>query len=435
MDTRGTMRQSASWGLAAKTAIIVGNFLVSVMVARALGPSGRGMYAFVQQVVAVLVVLLGMGLSTSNVYFVAKGDVSGRSATANSIALAAVTGLVALGVSLLVIHGPLAPERSYSLAMALVATALYLSTALFAWLSAVAAGLSGLRTQSIAGIFSVVFVLAGIAITWQAEVLSPLAVLALGVGGQVVAILVLLAIERGRMWSLKVDLPALRGMIGYSARSYVVNLVSYLHLRQDVLILGWLTDPGVVGVYAVAVSVAEFVRHIPQVLGAALFARVSGLEGSLPTEFSARVSRLTALTVVVVAALFALVAPPLIPVVFGEGFAESSRLLLVLLPGVVAFSLAEVPGSYLFSRGVIYWRISAVMVVLNVVLNLAAVPRYGALGAAVASSTTYVLYSAAIVLRMARETELPVPSILIPTRDDLVYARERFVRSDSRRSE
>lgn len=410
---------STLWGIAAKVATFAANFIIGIIIARALGPEGKGAYAFVLQVVAVLAVVLGLGLTTANVRFVANRQVSAKAATANSLWLAAATGVFALGVCLLVLAGPLAPDPPYSLAMALTASALFVFTVLFAWLGGVAAGLSGLRPRSVAGIVAVLAVLGGLIVLWLAGGLTPLRAVALGVAGQAIAVGAVLIQERGRMLAVRPSPGSLRRMVSYSARSYVVDLVGYLHLRLDILLLGWLVGAAGVGVYSVAVSFAEIARYVPIVIGAAMFARASQLSADEALRVSARISRLTAAIVLATAVLFAVLGPLLIPLLFGERFSDATAPLLVLLPGVVFMSVAEVPGSYLFSRGVIYWKSAAVIVVLNVILNLIAVPRIGVLGAALASTVTYALFMSVILWLMRRESGIGYLELLVPTRDDL----------------
>jgi peptidoglycan/xylan/chitin deacetylase (PgdA/CDA1 family)/O-antigen/teichoic acid export membrane protein len=423
---------STLWGIAAKIVTFAANFIIGIIIARALGPEGKGAYAFVLQVVAVLAVVLGLGLTTANVRFVASREVSAKAATANSLWLAAATGIFALGVCLLVLAGPLAPDPPYSLAMALTASALFVFTVLFAWLGAVAAGLSGLRPRSVAGIVAVLAVLGGLIALWLAGGLTPLRAVALGVAGQAIAVGVVLLQERGRMLAFRPSVRSLKSMVSYSARSYVVELVGYLHLRLDILLLGWLVGAAGVGVYSVAVSFAEIARYVPIVIGAAMFARASQLSAEEAVRVSARISRLTAAIVLTTAAIFAVLGPLLIPLLFGERFSGAVLPLLVLLPGVVFMSVAEVPGSYLFSRGVIYWKSAAVIVVLNVILNLIAVPRIGVLGAALASTVTYALFMSVILWLMRRESGVRYRELLVPTRDDLRAASaavRRYTRS------
>lgn len=413
------LAKSTLWGLAAKFATVAANFLIGVIIARALGPVGKGAYALVLQIVGVLVVALGLGLGTSNIYFVASRKASAKTVTANSLWLLAATGVLATAVCMLFIAGPFAPDPPYSFAMAVAASALFVFTTLFAWLGAVAVGLSGLRPRAVAGICSVSVVFAGVVVLSRLELLSALFVIALGVAGQALATLVVLLFERGRMLSLRPSPRTLRSMVGYSAKSYMVELVNYVHLRLDILLLGWLATTATVGVYSVGVSLAEVTRYVPSVVGAALFARASGVAHDEGSALSARMSRLTVLLVVASVAAFGILAPLAVTRVFGEAFADATRIFLILLPGTAAISISEVPSSYLFSRQIIYWRTSTAMVVLNVVLNLFMIPRLGAEGAAVASSVTYTLLTGVILYLMKRESGLAYREILVPSMRDV----------------
>ncbi|MDZ4180078.1 MAG: polysaccharide deacetylase family protein [Coriobacteriia bacterium] len=410
---------STLWGLASKLVTVAGNLLVGIIIARALGPEGKGAYAWVLQVVGILVVLLGMGLGTSNIYYVASGKVPIRTAVANSLALLPLTGSIAAGACLLLIAGPLAPDDRFSSGMALLAVGLFVSTTLYTWLGAAAVGRSGLRPRAIAGMTSVATVLVAAVVLWFLGMLSATSMVAAGVLGQVLATVVVIVAGGAPMLSLSPDWRALREMVGYSARSYVVELVNFIHLRIDIILLGWLATTATVGIYSVGVSLAEVARYVPGVAGAALFARASQVAGARGSELSARMSRLTVLLVVVSVLVFGLLAPLLIPALFGSAFSEAVTVLLVLLPGVAAISIAEVPGAYLFSRKVIYWRTSAIVVALNVAINIVLIPRYGAAGAAVASSLTYTLLMVIVIALMRRESGLGVRDILVPTPDDV----------------
>ncbi len=420
-DGRG-LAASTLWGLASKLVTVAGNFLVGIIIARALGPEGKGAYAWVLQVVGILVVLLGMGLGTSNIYYVASGKVPIRATVANSLGLLPITGSIAAGACLLLIAGPLAPDDRFSSGMALLALGLFISTTAYTWLGAAAVGRSGLRPRAIAGMTSVGTVFVAAIALWYLDLLSATTMVAAGVVGQVVATLVVIVAGGPGMVSFSPDLRAFREMLGYSARSYVVELVNFIHLRIDIILLGWLTTTATVGIYSVGVSLAEVARYVPGVAGAALFARASQVVGSEGSELSARMSRLTALLVVASVVVFGLLAPVLIPALFGPAFSGAVTVLLVLLPGVAAIAIAEVSGAYLFSRKIIYWRTSAMVVALNILSNIVLIPRFGAAGAALASSFTYTLLMVIVLTLMRRESGLSMREIVLPTREDIRIA-------------
>ena len=414
-----SLAHSATWALFAKIATIVANLAIGVVIARTLGPVGKGNYSLIQQIVGILVVVFGLGLSSANTYFVAKRRVDARVATANSLWLAAAATGIASVVLYLVLVGPFAPERSYSLAMAAVATALFGSSVVFSWVTAIASGRSGLRVQSIGAILSLATVAVGTGALWALDLLSPLALLALGALGQTLGSLAVLALQGRSMWSLRPSRSAISRMVPYASRAYAIDTLTQLHLRQDLLILGWLTEPRIVGLYSVAVGVATMVRYLPQITGAALFARVSQLGEEVGAELAMRLSRIVALLLVVVAVLAAAAGPWLITGFYGTRFAEAAGVFLILVPGYLAMGLAEAAAGYLFANGIIYWRLALVAALANALANIAIIPLYGMTGAAFASTLTYTAFAIAILTLASRHSATAVREWVVPTGEDL----------------
>ncbi len=83
--------------------------------------------------------------------------------------------------------------------------------------------------------------------------------------------------------------------------------------------------------------------------------------------------------------------------------------LWALLPGIVAMAAQRSCGIFLVKRDH-PWLISGLLglaVGVNVLLNLVLIPRWGAVGAALASSASYVLSAAVFVLWVTRAAGRP----------------------------
>jgi O-antigen/teichoic acid export membrane protein len=96
----------------------------------------------------------------------------------------------------------------------------------------------------------------------------------------------------------------------------------------------------------------------------------------------------------------------LLPLVYGAAFADATFLLLILLPGVYLIGLESVLVQHFNALGLprsipIYWVIT---LVVNLVLVFALVPRYGARGAAIASSVSYALIFCLVALQFRAST-------------------------------
>jgi len=90
--------RSASWLLLAQVATKVLSLPVGIILARSLGPAGKGSLSILQLVAGTSIVIFDFGLSASLTYYAARGEAHGRDAIrlVLSIALAVVSCLALL---------------------------------------------------------------------------------------------------------------------------------------------------------------------------------------------------------------------------------------------------------------------------------------------------------------------------------------------------
>jgi O-antigen/teichoic acid export membrane protein len=129
---------------------------------------------------------------------------------------------------------------------------------------------------------------------------------------------------------------------------------------------------------------------------------------------------MTLLAVAIPAIVLALVAEPTLRLVFGEVYAAGTSALLVLLVAMVPLSLSRILAADLKGRGrpgLVSWA-SLLSAVATVALDLALVPAFGILGAALASLLAYTAGAIAILLLFRHVTGARLAA-LAPTIADL----------------
>jgi len=183
--------------------------------------------------------------------------------------------------------------------------------------------------------------------------------------------------------------------LGYGLRVHLANVAWFLHYRADMFLLGYLAGPAALGFYAVAVGLAEKLYLAPSAVGTVLFPRVAA--GGAGAESTPAAGRHTLWLTILLAALLAALAWPLVRVLFGAAFLPAVPPLWLLLPGVISLGLGRVLSADLNGRGRpgVVAAANGAMAALNVALNLWWIPLWGAAGAAAATS---VSYSGAVVL-------------------------------------
>ncbi|WP_254807782.1 lipopolysaccharide biosynthesis protein [Natronosalvus amylolyticus] len=193
-------------------------------------------------------------------------------------------------------------------------------------------------------------------------------------------------------------------------RKYAVStVIFYLFLMSlyhvDVLLLQiWVADR-TVGYYKGALVIAEVLWVAPLAVQLALLQRVSSLweSGDIET-IEVRAQRVT-YYVLLLTSLLALgvgaLAFDVVPLYLGESFTPAIVPLILLLPGVLGFAVARPSLAINQARRSLRPLLLATGAssVLNVLLNLLLIPRYGMAGAAIATSIGYgslVVFQSAI---------------------------------------
>ena len=171
----------------------------------------------------------------------------------------------------------------------------------------------------------------------------------------------------------------------------VVNLIGY---RVELFLLEHYDGVAAVGVYSIAMQAAEALWLIP----AAIATAITGPVVHEPAREAVRRVRNAAFRAVTYTAGAALgvgiLAPFLIPLLFGDAFSGAARPLGFLLPGVVAYGSVTVLVVYISVRRGLPQLSLAVSVAGMLVTAGAAVPLiggYGKTGAAAASSLGYLV--------------------------------------------
>ena len=213
-----------------------------------------------------------------------------------------------------------------------------------------------------------------------------------------------------------------RALVSYGARSYPASLTAFFNYRADTYLIQALilssTSP--LGLYSLAVTMAEVVFYVPNSVGTIFMPRVAGSTAEEANKLVGRVARLSVLLSVLVA--LALVPAALIGVhVVLARYVDCLPAFLVLLPGVVSLSVAKVMASYIGGRGRpgLMSIMGIVALVLNVALNIVLIPRLGIVGASLASLISYSAHAAMTVAVASRLSGQSMLSLFVPGRAEI----------------
>lgn len=410
-------------------------FGVSVLLARALGPDGRGVYALFLLSASIAQALLSLGLNVSAVYYLGRGETSVSRVVANAqqvtIVSAAVSTLLVL-IAWLTIGDKLLDEGAPYWVFAF-AVPLFLN---YNVLTTVLQGQSRFLAMNAVIVAQPLVLFALLAFGMSAGDIGTRGALLSWCAATGVATLLALALLGPAALRLRelftFDLHSMREQVQFGMKGQLGNVVQLLNYRLDQYIVLLFVSASGVGIYAVSVTTSQSIWFLANAVAAVLLPRLTAADADEAARTTPLVCRNTLLISAIGALALGVVTPWLVPGLFGDEFDSAVAPLLWLLPGTVALAGSKVLTSYIFSQGRPFTNsmITAAALVVTVVADFALIPRFHVTGAAIASSIAYGVH---FVLSLAAYRQLSGGSVweaVIVRGDDvrrvLDAARERF---------
>jgi O-antigen/teichoic acid export membrane protein len=398
------LRSDVALMLGAKACVLVFGAATTVIVARSLGPAGRGSLASVYALMTLLAQLGTFGIASANPYFAAREPQLRAHIAANSLWLAGIVGplMMVVGIAVKVVAPNALGDISWpEFAVGMLAVPIMLSS-LFLQSILLAEGRTLLYNCVDVGgaLLTVLLLLTVLPLAGGGVLLA----LSLMVGPQLVALFVYMSAMRhhGRLLQ-PLDRPLVRRMIGYGARAYVVTLLSYMLIRIDLLLVNGIQGAGAAGQYSIAVALAEALYLLPVSVSVNLFARLA--RGAVDRELSLSVLHLVAFGYLIVCALAAPLAGPAITLLFGPAYKPAISLFLWLLPGIYCLGLLTVISYHFAAHGmprelVYAWGPG---LAVNLAIDIALLPHHGTYVASIASTAAYAIVLVLNLRLYARE--------------------------------
>lgn len=441
---RSALWRNAFRTFGASVLMIVLSVASSIVVARTLGPAGKGGYDLTIATANLLSIFLGLALPAGLTYVLAQGTLPSRRLLALLAGAALAQGLLGALALLAAERWGFAdvflpPEQrllsilTVALLLVAITVAGYGRAMLVGRQLIARVNLADVLTQGL--LFALILGAVGLA-RWRG---APVAVpTLLGVNLAVVAVsgalfLRLLAPE------YRAAAPAASGraIVAYALPCYAANLLQFLNYRLGLFIINLLIGVAAVGLYTLAMSLAQFLWLFSTAMATVLLPNIAA-SPQHQAENAARAAQAARLILWVSAAaglLLGLAAPAVVPFVYGERFSASVAPLLWALPGVVLLSMANVLTAFVAGIGKprINLMVSFLGLCATVPLTLLLVPPLGIAGAAMAASASYAVSTAAIIWAFVRETGLPLRALLLLSAEDRLLLRGLVARFARRR--
>ena len=204
----------------------------------------------------------------------------------------------------------------------------------------------------------------------------------------------------------QIQFGAIRPLIQFAFLAFMTNLIQFLSYTMDIWFVNYFHGKQLTGIYALGVSLAQMVWLLPSAIQSVLYAFISThTDRQLIIECTIKTTRQIAVYAISAGITGYLLSIYLVPILFGEEFRESVQCIGLLFIGVVPFCLSMAVSGYFAGTGRV--RINLYSAILGFIVCMAAdlllIPSYGILGAAIASSISYISTVTFLLVKFHRD--------------------------------
>jgi O-antigen/teichoic acid export membrane protein len=410
-------------------------FVASILLARLLGPSDRGLLGLMVSVGEMTFLVVGFGIPVAVTFFASREERDVPALTGITLAIGALLAAVLVPLVFL-FHQPIADAlgrgrggETWALAAVLVPTTFLTWSVVNQLYGRLRFELANVLTvaSKVAYLVVVVVLLGAFELGVSAGLLATIAGAAVVVLG---GLPFLLSVGRPRL-----DRVLARSLLGYGVRVQAGAIFQQANFRLDVVVLQFFEPLSAVGYYVVAQTIAELVVTLAMAFKTSVLPLVTHLEGDerreSTTATSVRNYGIVAGTATLANAAFGTV---VILFAYGPEFHPAIVPMLVILPGIWFLGLGTVISGDLQGRGRpgLASALTGLAAAVTIALDFALIPPFGVVGAATASLIAYTALGIASLVALHRVSGVPLRDMLVPTRADLRRYRLALGRLTSR---
>lgn len=426
----GTARLSTQTLFYSLISVFTG-IITGIIVARVLGPAGKGQAAVAVAAPVVLAFMGNLGIPSAVVYHISQKNADQKAFFASVTVLNLALGLVVVAL----VWTMRAPIMA-TILKGLDARTLQLSLLgvplafLFLAYSALLQGRSFVWefnktqiTQTVSSLLlSILFV---VVLRWGVfgAVLAVLISMLIRTVESAIYIRAKIGISRRVRWSI------CRSLLAFGWQVHLGSAISTLNTKLDLFILNALAGNSAVGIFSLAVSFAEMMHQIPEAMRVVIHPRLVA-DREYANRATPRACRQMLLIGAVSGAIAIALSKPVIRLLYGARFVPAVVPFAVLVPGVIAMGITRLLFADLQARGkpILTAYGMALGLAPHVALDLLLIPIIGPAGAAAAASISYLIVTAYCAAVFSRLSGVPALDLVRLRMADLKVYRDALAR-------
>jgi O-antigen/teichoic acid export membrane protein len=388
-----------SWLVAAKVLRLGFVLLITVYIARYLGPAGYGVLSYVTAFVALFASVASLGLNSIVVRDLVQNCEAAPATLGTATILQMVGGLLAglLAVVSITYYSEDSDQVTVMVAILGFSLVFKASDVIRYWFESIVESKYTVWAEMAS--FALILVVKVLLVLYQAPLIYFVWAVALESLLLAIGMVLIYQYSGGKIgaWRMRFELAG--SLLKNSWPLILSSLAIMVYLRIDQVMIRQMLGDEATGKYSAAISISEAWYFIPMIIASTVFPAIIEARTESLDLYYLRLQQLFRLMVwlaVIVAVPISFLSEWLVVFLFGNAYAGAGEVLSVHIWAGVFVFLGVASGKWLLLENLQKHALyrTALGAVVNIVANLVLIPEYGILGAAVATllSQAFVAY-------------------------------------------
>ena len=409
--------------------------IIGIIIARKLGPAGRGEYALALLIPGLFITFTSFGFGEASAILIGKEKYDKEKVFGCLMTYVAFVTLI-VGIVYYSFQRPIInlaqhgiSAHVYSLSFILVPLQLFWGS-----ISSILLGIGIIKKISYGRFFNNLlffFIIISVSLFHR---LTPFIALFFFICSWIAEIVYLYCcLKKHINLSFAFDRQILKEQFNFGIKMFWNSIFLQLNRRLDSYILVFFKGNYSLGIYTVVVGLCEFVLTIPTVFTRVAFSFSVRANTSESLRITTASIRQIAFLLLTSTLILAICMKPLILFLYTSKYIEALRPALLLLPGIISLGLSTMLGTILVGQSKPREQTiaSGVSCLVTVVLDVILIPKYGISGAAIASTIAYTI-SAIYLIRVYKNlSQATLKDMLVIKREDIEAYYRDIMRSIS----
>ncbi|MCL4475176.1 MAG: oligosaccharide flippase family protein [Nitrospirae bacterium] len=403
--------------------------VTGMIVARALGPANKGILTVALLCPSLFFTAFNLSIGLGIIHHMGKGRYEMKTFAGSALALFAVITIIALvAFFVTIIYFREVLYRGIDLRYLIVAGIAIPFNLMLYYFSSILQGSMEIKgyniTNQLLSYSNLFFVLLFL---FLSKLTAMEAVIA-GISGIVIGGTVALLKATKMAGGISFNAELTKRLIKDGGKIQIGAIATFLYTQANVFILNYYAPPAEVGFYSVALNVANMLLFFSVSLEIGLYPKMAHASMEEAVSLVQVATRQILLISALAGLIVAVFSTGIVRIYGGNAFMPAVTPLLLLLPGVVIFIIPKILATLWVRKGWFFplTLIASITALLSICFNFLLIPKYGANGAAIATTLTYALSAFVGLFLFRKFVDKDLTLLLIPSRKDLSMYREIY---------